>query len=336
MKISIAFFLIFSFNILYAQNLVSSGQLPNKASIRALQALSTQEIWLSGSKGSIFRSLDGGLSFQNLCPQVYAAYDFRGIYIFDSKKIIAMSSGLAEEGKAFLLISTDSGKTWQKTFSLSDKGVFFDSIKFINAKEGFVLGDAIDAKPFLLKTKDGGKTWNRIDNLPDILKGEASFAASNSCISSYKKCVWFNTQNRVFISKNKGKSWEVRDTPFESGSSVGIFGTHFFNDKDGVAVGGDYLPSENQNLLISTTTDGGLTWNENYRGLGLIESVDRVNENQIVLASLQGLLLYKDNKLTSLDPTPIHVIDCISNKCLVSGGNGYVAVYDFKKEIALE
>lgn len=332
MKISISFCLLFSFKILFGQNLVSSSQLPNKASIRALQALSSQEIWLSGSKGSIFRSLDGGLSFQNLCPEAYAAYDFRGIYVFNSKKIIAMSAGLAEEGKAFLLVSTDSGITWQKTFSLSDKGVFFDSIKFINAKEGFVLGDAIDAKPFLLKTKDGGKTWNRIYNLPDILKGEASFAASNSCISTYKKCVWFNTQNRVFISKNMGKSWEVRDTPFESGSSVGIFGTHFFNNNDGVAVGGDYLPSENQNLLISTTTDGGLTWKENYKGLGLIESVDRVFEDELILASLQGLLVFSNNQITSLSTIPLHVIDCVSNKCFVSGGNGHVAVYDFKKK----
>ena len=331
------YYLFVCFSFLIFKNQTSHAQivsLESKFSFRALHILSDKNIWVSGSNGSLLVSYDGGKQWKNTCPILYQNIDFRGIFALNNKTIIAMSSGNAEDGKAFLIKTIDGGETWKKVHESNEKGVFFDAIKFLNAKIGFVIGDAIDSKPYLLKTIDSGNSWFRLDptSLPDIMKGEASFAASNSCLSIYKKNIWFNTQNRIFRSTNKGTTWKVMDTPFENGDSKGIFGIYFKNESEGIAVGGDYKDTLKSNLQTAFTKDGAKTWetkNLSY-ALGLSECVFLTENGKIVIASLQGLRISDDNGNTYkiIDKTPFHVVSCIKNTCFAAGGNGKIGKWE--------
>jgi len=302
----------------------------NKASFRAIDMLDSANIWISGSKGSILKSTDSGKTWKNMCPEMFKAFDFRGIAVLNQSEIVAMSAGDGSEGKAFLIKSNDNGKTWNLVLEKKEKGIFFDTIKFKDSKNGFVLGDAIDKKPYLLQTKNGGMTWSRVQNLPDIMIGEASFAASNSCISILKNQIWFNTQNRVFYSKNLGKTWVVLETPFESGQSLGIFGTFFFSKKLGFIVGGDYVEDKQPTLQYAFTENAGKFWQtkENYYRNGLTECVSKISEYFFISVGTIGTAISTDNGKTwkEKDKESFHVVSCKENICAAAGGNGRIGI----------
>lgn len=325
MRNLILFLTLLSFNSI-AQWKVNTFE--NKASFRAICMLDSANIWISGTKGSIIKSTDSGKSWKNMCPEKYKSFDFRGIAVLNQNEIVAMSAGDGSEGKAFLIKSNDSGKTWNLVLEKKEKGVFFDSIKFKDANNGFVLGDAIDKKPYLLQTKDAGMTWIRVQNLPDILVGEASFAASNSCISILKNQVWFNTQNRVFYSKNLGKTWVVLETPFESGQSLGIFGIFFFTKNKGIIVGGDYMEDKKTTLQYAFTQNAGKLWQtkEDYFRNGLTECVSKISENIFISVGTIGSAISTDSGKTwkEKDKESFHVVSCKENKCVAAGGNGRI------------
>lgn len=307
--------------------------LESKASFRAIDRLDTDNIWISGSKGSVLKSTDGGISWKNVCPMQFKDFDFRGIAILNKNEIIAMSAGDGSEGKAFCIKTNDGGQNWEVILTKTEKGVFFDTIKFQDSKNGFILGDAIDSKPYLLQTKDGGKTWSRVQNLPDIMVGEASFAASNSCISIVKNSVWFNTQNRIFHSKNLGKSWQVLETPFESGQSLGIFGTFFFSKNKGIIVGGDYVDDKQPTLQYATTENAGKFWQtkEDYNRNGLTECISKATNSQLISVGTIGTAISLDLGQTwaAKDKESFHVVSCKDNKCVAAGGNGRIGVCHF-------
>ena len=305
----------------------------NKTSFRAIDRLNENTIWVSGSKGSILKSTNGGQTWKNVCPEEYKSFDFRGISVLNDKESIAMSAGDGSEGKAFCIKTTDGGQTWKVVLEKNEKGVFFDTIKFKNAKTGFILGDAIDSKPYLLHTRDGGETWQRAQNLPDIMVGEASFAASNSCISILQNQVWFNTQNRIFYSKNSGKTWEVLETPFETSQSRGIFGTFFLQKNLGLIVGGDYTDDKTPTLQYSYSHNNGKRWEttpEFYRN-GLTECISSISKKHLISVGTIGTAISLDNGQTwrAADKESFHVVSCKGNKCVAAGGNGKIGIWYF-------
>lgn len=105
--------------------------------------------------------------------------------------------------------------------------------------------------------------WNRLSHLK-LKEGEAAFAASNSNIASSSQYVWLATGgkfSRIFRLHLKTNNIEVFDTPFVQGSaSQGIYSIDFYNDKLGIAVGGDYTQQTGNVNNIATTLDGGKTW----------------------------------------------------------------------------
>jgi photosystem II stability/assembly factor-like uncharacterized protein len=171
------------------------------------------------------------------------------------------------------------------------------------------------------------------ENLPDIMVGEASFAASNSCISICKNSIWFNTQNRIFHSKNLGKTWQVLETPFESGQSQGIFGVFFFSKNKGIIVGGDYVDNKKPTLQYAFTENEGKLWKtrSDYERNGLTECISKIAENQLISVGTIGTAHSTDNGKTwnVQDQESFHVVSCKDNKCVAAGGNGRIGVWHF-------
>ena len=147
-----------------------------------------------------------------------------------------------------------------------NENVFYDSMDFWNAKEGLVVGDFMDGCISVLITRNGGDNWEKLDcsNFDNPLKEEGFFAASDTNISIVDNKVWVASggiNSRVYYSEDKGKNWEIINTPIIQGESTkGIFSIDFYDKKNGFAIGGDYTkPLENiSNKII--TNDGGKTW----------------------------------------------------------------------------
>lgn len=183
----------------------------------------------------------------------------RGLHVVDENVIWASGS----EGT--VLLSTNAGKSWEVVFQDTTLGLFFNSLKFADDKNGLAVSDPIDGKFFILRTENAGENWERVTDLPDVLEGEANFAASNTCIEFLPSGkAWIASGGeaaRVFYSNDFGKSWDVAKTPMIRGlASSGIFSISFINEKVGVIVGGIYDQPELNTNVAAYSFDGGLTW----------------------------------------------------------------------------
>lgn len=231
------------------------------ASLRGLFVVNENVVWASGSEGTVLRSVDSGKTWETFHPPKASSNDFRSLYAWDENR--ALVFGIA--GPYFGYLTEDGGQTWQIVYSSAAEGLFFNSLKFANENIGLAVSDPVNGKPFVLKTSDGGKHWKQVQNIPTSVKGEANFAASNTCIEFLPSGkAWIATGGsvaRVFYSEDFGENWQVVKTPMVQGNvSSGIFSVCFENDLNGAIVGGTYDKPEQNKNISAYTTDGGKSW----------------------------------------------------------------------------
>ena len=105
----------------YAQksviNIVDSGR---KTSIRGLSVVDDNIVWISGSNGTVARSVNGGKSFEWQTLAGYEKRDFRDIEAFDENTAVIMA--VAEP--AVILKTRDGGKSWNKVLKTARRVCF--------------------------------------------------------------------------------------------------------------------------------------------------------------------------------------------------------------------
>jgi hypothetical protein len=234
----VACFLFFSFG-LKAQHIVQLQQ-GKPTSIRGLSVVDDSVAWISGSKGYIAITHDGGKNWTWQQVKGFEKADFRDIEAFSDKEAVIMSSGTP----ALVLKTTDGGVNWQVKYSNADSAYFFDAMDFADHNHGYILGDPIDNKFLLMETDDGGESWSMFKNRPDALPGEAAFAASGTCIRVDKEgtinIVTGGSHSRKLIfDKAMPALWNSRNLIIKHGKqSQGAFS--LANGDCQVVVGGDY------------------------------------------------------------------------------------------------
>lgn len=282
--------------------------LQTRASFRGLSVVDRNVVWMSGSRGTIARTTDGGATWRVDSIPGATTLDFRDIHAMDARTAVAISAGEAEKGLAKIYRTTDGGATWTNVYSTDLKGVFLDAISFWDERNGIIMSDPVDNRLFLLTTSDGGVTWSRIapDAFPPMLPGEAAFAASGTClIVEGSSNAWIATGGaavaRVFRSTDRGRTWRVAETPVHSGDSgaAGIFSIAFADARTGVIVGGNYSQPRTAYDNVAVTTDGGATWKKPAGPLppGYLSAVTYVpgtSARSIVATGLVGTAISND------------------------------------------
>lgn len=174
--------LLFTVQLVTGQTitLVEQGK---PTSIRGLSVVDDHTAWVSGSKGHVGLSTNGGHTWAWQQVKGFEQSDFRDIEAFSDKEAIIMSSGTP----AVILKTIDGGTNWKEVYRQDDKAYFLDAMAFANAKHGYTMGDPINGKFLLLETIDGGQTWHQFITQPPALPGEAAFAASGTCLFASKR-----------------------------------------------------------------------------------------------------------------------------------------------------
>lgn len=168
--------------LLFAQKptveILSSG---NKISLRGLSVVNDNVVWVSGSKGTVGKSSNGGKNWKWMVVKGYEKTEFRDIEAFDAGTAVIM----AVDTPAVILKTTDGGETWKLTYQNTTKGMFLDAMDFAGDQYGIVIGDPINRKIFMAETFNGGDSWTEIpagSKIPLADSGEAFFAASGTNI----------------------------------------------------------------------------------------------------------------------------------------------------------
>ncbi|WP_286233423.1 WD40/YVTN/BNR-like repeat-containing protein [Thalassotalea sediminis] len=304
-------------------------------------ALVDGKMWVTGSKGSIYTSEDGGLTWLDKSVAQHSALDFRDIEVFDQDTAIIMSVGSGDSSKLFK--TQNGGDSWQLLYQNKEAEGFFDSIDFWNKQVGLLLGDPVDGFYVVKKTEDGGKTWRRItiNKLPELREKEAAFAASgNTLLVGNNGKAWITTGGfsaSVYVSNDWGESWQRQPVPlYQETQTAGGYGLAINAKQELFVLGGDYQQRPASYLNIARFNKIWQPVDAGKRGLRTAMSCSSsvciaTGKTGSDLSFDQGASWQTfDNKTAESGDQGFYTIANEGDIFIAAGANGKVAVAAFK------
>lgn len=323
------FFILYS-SFLGAQSIQLLDSNKN-TSIRGMSVVNDKIVWISGSKGTVAVSIDGGKTFQWMTVTGYEKRDFRDIEAFDGKTAIIM----AVDTPAIILKTTDAGKTWKKVFEDKRPGMFLDAMEFWNEMSGIVVGDPIDGKLFIARTFDGGEHWRGLPDgyYPTAEKGEAMFASSGTNV------VKLNKQEAVFITGGKKSRMFIRDLkidlPIIQGEDfTGANSIAVYDEKNITVVGGDFTKDTSRKMNCVLTKDKGKTFlSPATPPFGYRSCIIYISKNKLITCGTSGVDVSEDGGMNwkNISKESFHVVQKAKKgkAVFLSGSRGRVAMLNW-------
>jgi photosystem II stability/assembly factor-like uncharacterized protein len=302
---------------------------------RGLAAVSAQVAWVSGEHGTVLRTTDGGVSWQDLSFPDGAGRALRDIEATGADHAVVLSIG---KGKRSAIWSTwDGGSSWQRVFTNHNGAAFYDCMAFSSDGTGLAMSDPVNGHFRFVISKDWGSSWQLMvpRYIPKSL-GEFGFAASGTClVAGPDHQYWLASGGlhpRVYHSFNAGLTWTAAPTPIRPGATAGIYSIAFRNQARGVAVGGDFADPTNGADAAATTVDGGDTWTLSTQQVyGYRSGVAFVTAKLVVAVGPTGSDVSRSAgaRWHHFDDARYDSIECASDgACWGSGTSGAVAVLE--------
>jgi len=239
-----------------------------------------------------------------------------------------------------LLYKTGEDGKMDLVYMEEGEGVFYDAMTFWNNREGIAVGDTTDGCLSIIITRDGGHHWRKLscDELPEGIAGEGAFAASNSNIKVVGDKTWIaTTSSRIYFSPDKGKTWQIQETPIiKDEPTQGIYSMDFWDENLGIAMGGDYTNPENNTANKALTKDGGKTWNliadgqePDYKSC--VQFVPNSKGNEIVALGFTGISYSSDMGSTwkKLSEESFYTLRFLNDSIAYAAGKGKIAKLTF-------
>jgi photosystem II stability/assembly factor-like uncharacterized protein len=230
----------------------------------AVSPVNSRVVWAAGTGGTYAVTTDGGQTWKAAVVPGAEALQFRDVQGFSDKVAYLLSVPNTSGKTDFRIYKTeDGGATWTIEFKNELKNAFYDCFAFWSPNRGVAQSDSVNGVFPDIRTTDG-TTWQSIANqMPPALTGEASFAASGTCITTQGgRNAWIATGGatiaRILATRDGGDTWNAYDTPLVSSSTAGAISVAFRDPWNGVVGGGDL--ASNSSADMATSHDGGQTW----------------------------------------------------------------------------
>ncbi|GKT51030.1 uncharacterized protein ColSpa_11211 [Colletotrichum spaethianum] len=255
--------LIASRNLTLSWDILPTG---SQQQFRGLSPVSNTIAWVSGTGGTVLRTIDGGASWESVGPELTggdAELQFRDVQAFSADKAIILSIGEGADSRIY--ITTNGGKSWTQTFANTEAAAFYNCVDFEDDERGIAVSDPVDGKFRLIETVDGGESWNIVDpsGMAPAVEGEFGFAASGTCISTAAGR-WYLASGGIdpgrVLRSPDGYHWDASGSAIAGGASAGVFSVRFKNGLQGIATGGDFNVVNGSAYTSAWSQDGGETW----------------------------------------------------------------------------
>jgi photosystem II stability/assembly factor-like uncharacterized protein len=228
----------------------------------AVSPVDSRVVWAAGTGGTYVVTTDGGQTWKAAIVPGAEALQFRDVKGVSEKVAYLMSIG--NDTTDFRVYKTvDGGATWTIQFENETVNAFYDCFAFWTPERGITHSDSVNGVFPDIRTTDGIAWQSIADNMPPALPGEASFAASGTCITAQgERNAWITTGGsttaRILATRDGGDTWHAYDTPLVSSASAGGISVAFRDPWNGIVAGGDL--NTNISADAATSNDGGRTW----------------------------------------------------------------------------
>ena len=314
-----------------------------KLQIRALEVISESKVWFAADRGVWGYTEDAGASWHIDSMKIDNVYpEFRSIASLNDSTFLLLSI----VSPAYLVKTTNKGKTWKLVYKNVNEKIFFDCLKFYNKTSGIAIADPIDGHFPIIKTDNGGETWTELalETCPSSEPEEGIFAASNTSIDIQSKNTWFisgGSRARLFYSNDQGVHFKSYDQPILPIEQMNKNGTiDFINSKLGVMGGGNSDNADTICTKLAITKNRGDTWETIKTNLKYsISCVQFHTKNEFYFTSYSGTFKYsiKSKTLTEIKGSngkPLRYytlrITPSGNAMWLAGGIGTIALINLK------
>jgi photosystem II stability/assembly factor-like uncharacterized protein len=228
----------------------------------SVSPVNSRVVWAAGTGGTYVVTTDGGETWKAAVVPGAENLQFRDVQGVSDKVAYLMSIG--NNTTDFRIYKTvDGGATWTIQFTNQTENAFYDCFAFWTPYRGITHSDSVNGVFPDIRTTNG-TTWHSIAaNMPPALVGEASFAASGTCIATEgERNAWIatggSTVARILATRDGGDNWNAYDTPLVSSPSAGGISVAFRDPWHGILGGGDL--ASNASAATARSEDGGRSW----------------------------------------------------------------------------
>jgi photosystem II stability/assembly factor-like uncharacterized protein len=311
-------------------------------SFRGLDAVDRRTAWVAGGSatdggpGRVFRTTDGGRSWQDVSPPQTDGLMFRDVEARGRREAVVLAIGPGDASRIYR--TTDAGRTWDTAFVNDDAAAFYDCMAFYpGGRRGLAMSDPVDGKFRILATRDAGRSWTVLpdDGMPEA-PTEFGFAASGDCLVTAGRSAYFGSgggASRVFRSDDFGRTWTASGSTIPAGEAAGVFALALRTPQQGVAVGGDFEAAADGTDAVAVTRHG-RTW----RNVGDLEHLAEDaaflpgRRHPLLVTGESGdvmgtsISLDEGGSWTRVSETGFHSLDCTRDgSCWAAGGHGRIA-----------
>lgn len=296
-------------------------------SLRGLSVVDENVVWVSGNKGTVGKSVDGGKTWQWITVPGYETRDFRDIEAFDRNTAVIIA--VAEP--AHILRTSDGGKSWKLVYENRKSGMFLDAMDFSNDRHGFVVGDAVNGKIFVAQTSDGGQSWKQTDHKYLAVDSAGCFASSGTNIRATGKSNYFfvlGGKSSRMISDNSSASLPFDTLKASTGANSLAIRMSGSRPDLFVTVGGDFANDtlRSKNCFISRD---GLSWTSPaVPPSGYRSCVEFISPKSLISCGLNGVDISVDegNTWRKVSSDSFHACRKAKkgNAIFLSGTNGRI------------
>jgi len=224
------------------------------------------------ARSGLYKTTDGGDTFQELENTSSLSGFVTGIYFFDTNNGIICKSGV-------IYATSDGGLTWAPTYDALS-GHY--EIQFTSTTVGYLAGGSTNggvAGGFfthgeLHKTNDGGRTWYEIEN---VIIEKAQIRAMDFISDSIG---YFTTiEGNLYATQDGGSTWQLRASEYYFLDLV------FITENLGYAIRG---------TAVFKTEDGGRNWMEDFSSpIDELLAITKTPRGNLFVVGRNGMILKK-------------------------------------------
>ena len=322
---------------LLAQKILFVDSSQSGVSFRGLSVVNDDVFWVSGSKGTIGKTTDGGRTIEWMHPAGFEKRDFRDIEAFDDHTAVAM----VIENPAQIIKTTDGGKSWKTVYERAMQGMFLDAMCFKNDKRGVCIGDPINLRFWIIETNDGGDTWQETPPpfRPTADSGEACFASSGTNIQfvddprfeygfvsgGYETRLYLmgNGRDKPSLKINLDMNHELESTGANSWAAKGT---------EYVVLGGDFKDYKMEMYNSTYSKDAGKAWQSPaYPPAGYKSCVIWKDDKNLIATGLTGtdITTRGPKEWKNISQIQFHVVQKAKQGTAIylAGANGRIGKY---------
>lgn len=297
---------------------------------RAIKALNDSTILVGSANAMLWKIQLGNETMSISTAVLDSKLEVRDIMAIGDKGI-AMMSG--DDGEIFNFSLND----FKPTKQLLSKDLFLDAFDFTPSGKGVMFGDPVDGQFSIFTTTDFGTTWQKLATAPKASSDrEFGYAASGSLIQMLDEqsfvFVTGGEVSRFFRTDDFGQTFTSSNIPMQKGEGAGAFSTYFWNEYNGVVVGGNYTNPTNLDSLAVYTVDGGKSWKPARSMPAGYRSVVKGDDNgRILISAGRNGIDYSTDFGENWKPfssIPFYTCDFSRNYVWFSGKNGKIARVD--------